>query len=113
MWNPKKRFGLPGLIAVEVEIPIVDCWQSCPEQDAWLEPFGAAVPQAAARIARRAAVTARQALAASSPFTRKWSRKKRRCSAESWKLCGVSTAERTGPSPIGRASCREREGQAV
>src|SRR3546814_10191343 len=67
-------------------------------QDAWLEPFGAAVPQAAARIARRAAVTARQALAASSPFTRKWSRKKRRCSAESWKLCGVSTADSTGTS---------------
>src|SRR3546814_13903394 len=100
MWNPKKRFGLPGLIAVEVEIPIVDCWQSCPEQDAWLEPFGAAVPQAAARIARRAAVTARQALAASAPFTRKWSRKKRRCSAER------SEERRVGKECV--STCRSR-----
>src|SRR3546814_17092500 len=53
MWNPKKRFGLPGLIAVEVEVPIVDCWQSCPEQDAWLEQFGAAVPPATGRASCR------------------------------------------------------------
>src|SRR3546814_12436615 len=44
MWHPKKRLGLPGLIAVEGDIPLLDCLQPCTEPDEGLDQLAAAVP---------------------------------------------------------------------